>query len=377
MKFFTFLWMCPLIVACSGKKNDTKQSIPEESLYLFVGTYTSPGESRGIYVYRFDEATGTADSVTMAEISNPSFLTLNADLTRIYAVSENGTDDSYVHALSFDSTEGRLTLLNSQKAGGSSPCYIELDPMGQRVVTANYGGGSISVFPTHTDGSLRPLTQLLSFKGEGRDPERQKQPHLHSVRFSPDGRYLFASDLGTDHLYRYEITPDSIPFDKNSVKVIQTLPGTGPRHFDFHPNGQYLYLLGELSGQVVVYHDHKGAMEVKQGIVADSMGARGSAHIKISPDGQFLYASNRLQGDGIAIFSVSPTDGTLTKAGYQPTGKHPRHFALTPDGRYLLVACRDEHKIQVFRRNPENGLLTDTRQDILVHRPVCLRFGVR
>ena len=188
---------------------------------------------------------------------------------------------------------------------------------------------------------------------------------------------MFASDLGTDHLYRYEITPDSIPFDKNSVKVIQTPPGTAPRHFDFHPNGQYLYLLGELSGKVIVYHDHKGDMEAKQIVVSDSIGARGSAHIKISPDGQYLYASNRLEGDGIAIFAVSSTDGTLTKAGYQPTGKHPRHFEFTPDGRYLLVACRDEHKIQVFRRNPENGLLTDTRQDILVHRPVCLRFGAR
>ena len=106
-------------------------------------------------------------------------------------------------------------------------------------------------------------------------------------------------------------------------------------------------------------------MEAKQIVVSDSIGARGSAHIKISPDGQYLYASNRLEGDGIAIFAVSSTEGTLTKAGYQPTGKHPRHFEFTPDGRYLLVACRDEHKIQVFRHNPENGLLTDTRQNIL------------
>ena len=162
---------------------------------------------------------------------------------------------------------------------------------------------------------------------------------MHSVRFSPDGRYLFASDLGTDHLYRYEITPDSIPFDKNSVKVIQTPPGTAPRHFDFHPNGQYLYLLGELSGKVIVYHDHKGDMEAKQIVVSDSIGARGSAHIKISPDGQYLYASNRLEGDGIAIFAVSSTEGTLTKAGYQPTGKHPRHFEFINSINYYRRAA--------------------------------------
>ena len=107
--------------------------------------------------------------------------------------------------------------------------------------------------------------------------------------------------------------------------------------------------------------------------MADKAAARGSADIHLSPDGRFLYASNRLKEDGIAIFAVQ-ADGTLTPAGYQPTGIHPRNFNITPNGKYLLAACRDSNVIQVYERNAENGLLTDTHLDIRVDKPVCIQF---
>ena len=104
------------------------------------------------------------------------------------------------------------------------------------------------------------------------------------------------------------------------------------------------------------------------------MAARGSADIHLSPDGKYLYASNRLQADGIAIFAVNPEDGTLAKVGYQLTGIHPRQFNITPNGKYLLAACRDSNVIQVYERDEVTGLLRDTRQDIIVDMPVCVQF---
>ena len=151
--------------------------------------------------------------------------------------------------------------------------------------------------------------------------------------------------------------------------------GNGPRHFDFHPNGLYFYLLGELSGEVLVYDYNNGELEQKQTILADSVGAQGSADIHVSPNGKFLYASNRLQEDGIAIFSIDKDDGTLTKVGYQLTAKHPRNFAITPNGKFLLVAARDDNVVEVYSIDNKTGLLTNTNQDIAIDMPVCIKFA--
>jgi|SRR5690554_1671369 6-phosphogluconolactonase (cycloisomerase 2 family) len=381
-----------LFISCTGNRSAKSEAngSPQEVVnavrgeknnsFLLVGTYTSTEGSKGIYLYRFNTETGVSDSVNMVEVMNPSYLTLSPDEKFVYAVGENDETGSVAHAFSFDKVSGSLSLINSQPTEGSGPCYITIDSKGKSVHTANYGGGSISTFQVRIDGSLTPATSVISFKGSGADSIRQAGPHLHSVLYSPDGQYLFAADLGTDKLYRF--TANDTPFEgqpvilESSLKEFNTPAATGPRHFAFHPDGgRYLYLLGELSGEVIVYDYHFGELVQKQVITADSVGARGSADIHVSPDGRYLYASNRLQADGIAIFSIDPDDGTLTKVGYQLTAGHPRNFVITPNGRFLLVAGRDDNKIQVFAIDGETGLLTDTNQEIRISKPVCLKFA--
>lgn len=355
-------------------------NIEAGDMFLLAGTYTSGKGSKGIYLYRFNTDTGNSDSISMVEVDNPSYLTLSPDEQFIYAVSESEAANSAVYAFSFDKRSGNIELLNSRPVNSNSPCYITIDSKGRNVHTANYGGGTITSFQVKEDGTFTSAVSMISFKGSGPDSIRQEKAHLHSVKYSPDGQYLFAADLGSDKLYRFGV--NDTPFEgqpgllENSLKEFETPAGTGPRHFDFHPDGgRYLYLLGELSGEVVVYDYSFGELTQKQVIAADTMGARGSADIHVSPDGRFLYASNRLQADGIAIFSIDPDDGTLTKVGYQLTGKHPRNFVITPNGKFLLVASRDDNKIQVFRVDVGTGLLTDTQQDIYLIKPVCLKFA--
>lgn len=379
-----------LFGACSNKKtqkqeemNTDKKSIAETTstdMFLLVGTYTSDKGSKGIYVYKFDAETGKADSVSMAEVTNPSYLVVSADEKFVYSVGENGEGDSQAHVFSFDKKKGMLNLLNSSNTQGASPCYIEIDGAGKSVLTANYGGGSITSFDVKENGTLSPASMVIHFEGSGPDASRQESPHLHSVRYSPDERFLFATDLGTDKIYRYNamgaVFEGQPAISQSSLKEFSTPAGTGPRHFDFHPNGKYFYLLGELSGDVVVYDYDEGDLKEKQIIATDSVeGARGSADIHVSLDGKFLYASNRLKADGIAIFSINEDDGTLTKVGYQPTGRHPRNFVITPNGKLLLVASRDDNVIQVFSIDQLTGLLTDIGQDIPIDKPVCLKFA--
>ncbi|MDO5664139.1 MAG: lactonase family protein [Bacteroidia bacterium] len=387
-KIIFALVLTVLFGACNNKKaqkedmdiNEKKiAAATPDDMFLLVGTYTSDEGSRGIYVYKFDTETGKADSLSLTEVINPSYLVVSADEKFVYSVGENGDENSAAHAFAFDKKRGVLQLLNSSNTESSGPCYIEVDKAGKSVLTANYGSGSISSFQVKDDGTLLPVNQVLNFEPD--DTARQKSSHLHSIRFSPDERFLFATDLGADKIYRYNaigsVFEGQPALSETSLKEFSTPAGTGPRHFDFHPGGNYFYVLGELSGDVIVYDYDEGDLKEKQVIATDSVeGSRGSADIHVSPDGKFLYASNRIKEDGVAIFSINQDDGTLTKVGYQPTGKHPRNFVITPNGKLLLVANRDDNVIQIFKIDNQTGLLIDTQQNISINKPVCLKFAV-
>jgi 6-phosphogluconolactonase (cycloisomerase 2 family) len=343
-------------------------------LYLLIGTYTF-GLSEGIYVYKFNTETGVSEYVSVAKLDNPSYLESTPDGKFVYAVSENGNEKAFANAFSFDKEQGKLTLLNSERTYAAAPCNIAIDADRKHVVTANYNGGSITAFSVDADGKLATNPQLILFEGNGVDTVRQEMPHLHCVNFSPDNKYLFAADLGTDHIYRLETAAsDSLFLNKDSLKSFKVADGSGPRHFVFHPTNKYMYAITELGGTVIGFNYNDGELTEFQTIQADTLHAKGSADIGITPNGKFLYASNRLQGDGIAIFSVNEADGMLTKAGYQATGIHPRNIVITPNGKYLLSASRDDSIIEVFEIDENTGLLKNIDKNIEVDTPVCLKF---
>ena len=343
----------------------------KDELSMVVGTYTD-GDSKGLYSYNFNQQTGKATPLSEVEISNPSYLTISKNGDFIYSVSENEGDEATANAFSFHKKSGKMKLINRQKTQGAHPCYITTD--GKNVVVANYTGGSFTTFEIEKDGSLSPATSFNNFKEShiGPDTIRQSSSHIHCAVFAPDGKHLFVTDLGTDRLYRYEIKNKRIATEKPSYTTIAA--GSGPRHFTFAPNGIHAYLINELSGTVVSYLYQQDMLEPLQTLQADTVGGHGSADIHVSPDGKYLYASNRLQSDGIAIFRINPASGKLTKAGYQLTGIHPRNFIITPNGKFLLVACRDSNVIQVYLRDSKTGLLEDTKQDIPLSKPVCIQL---
>ena len=357
---------------------DSSQAFNPHSLYLLIGTYTT-GTSNGIYIYRFDEETGQTVFVSETKATNPSYLTVSSDERFVYSVSESGRDAAFANAYSFDRKAGKLSFLNAQPTGGASPCYISTDRSGRFVVTANYSGGNVSVFPLAPDGSLQPAEKVFEFEGSGPDASRQDMPHLHCAVFSPDGHYLYAADLGTDRLHKYA-TNGATPFlTAGNPEAYQLEPGSGPRHLTFHPNGKYAYLINELSGKVTVFSYSDGHLEPLQYIASDlseGVGGKGSADIHVSPDGKFLYASNRANTNNIAIFSIHEADGRLTLVGHQPTGLHPRNFIITPNGKYLLAASQNSNQIQVFRIDKNTGLLNEdkSKQITAIDRPVCLKL---
>jgi 6-phosphogluconolactonase (cycloisomerase 2 family) len=233
-----------------------------------------------------------------------------------------------------------------------------------RLITSNYTGGSASAYSVAEDGSIGEPLQFIN-AGEG--------SHIHCAVLSPDGKYLFLTDLGRDCVFRFDLGPDGQPFGESvfAWQNVDSFP-YGPRHMVFSADGKYAYLLCELGDMLVVFSYVDGALTPVQTLKAYDGDGHGSADIHLSPDGKFLYTSHRLKEDGISIYKVE--SGLVERVGFCPTGKHPRNFAISPDGKYLLCACRDDNRIEVYRRDALTGMLEATGQDIAVGAPVCVHF---
>lgn len=348
--------------------------------HLFIGTYTNTG-SYGIYVYQFNTNTGNAVLLDSAKNDNPSYLAINKKGNRLYAVDENaGTNPGAISAFSFNKKTHTFQFLNHQPTGGDHPCFVAIDKKGSTVLAANYTGGSLSVFHANKNGSLQPVSQIIQHYGKSVNKQRQEKPHVHQTMFSPDGKYVFANDLGLDETAIYPIikkgkyeTLDTI--HKITVKASAS---AGPRHTAFHPTLPVYYVVGEMAGTVSAFKWVDKTPTLLQTISIDTIDAgpdKGSADIHVSPDGKFVYVSNRGKSNNLAICQVDATTGILKTIGYQSTlGIQPRNFVIDPTGNYLLVAHQTSNTIIIFKRDMETGLLTPTGKQLLEKAPTCLIF---
>jgi len=348
----------------------------QDKIYsLVVGTYTNSCESNGIYVYDFSTDTGDFSlKSTSDKIINPSYLTISGDTKFLYSVNENGAD-SQVSAFGFNSKNGKLNFLNSQDSHGADPCYIINDE--KNVIVANYSGGSISVFGKNADGSLNKAKQVIQHEGKGINAQRQESAHVHMVYFSPDKKYVFANDLGTDQISVYK-------YDKNAPEKVLELKeriavksGSGPRHLTFSKDGKFAYLLQELDGTLTVFKYKNGSLKQLQEttiVAKDFKGENSAADIHISPNGKFLYATNRGDANTINAFVINKK-GTLDLVNQVSTkGKGPRNFVIDPTGKFLLVGHQYTNEIVIFKIDETTGKLSDTGKRIELCAPVCLVF---
>ena len=352
-----------------------------ESLPVYFGTYTSRGEnaSKGIYRSVLDLETGKlSNPVLAAEVRNPSFLEIHPNGKFLYAVSESGGAGS-VSAYALDRDAADLKFLNQQPSGGANPCHVSIDHAGRNLLVANYGGGSAAVIPIKSDGKLGEPTGFVQHEGSSVNPRRQKAPHAHSINVSPDNRFAFVADLGIDKIMIYRLDIEKGTLVANNPPFAKVKPGAGPRHFAFHPNGRFAYVINELDCTVTAfaYESASGALTQLQTITTLPNGFDGSnscAEVRVHPGGKFLYGSNRGH-DSIVVYKVDLAKGTLTFVEHETANiKTPRNFNIDPTGRFCLVANQGGDSVVVFRIDRQTGALEPTGHKISVARPVCVRF---
>jgi 6-phosphogluconolactonase len=347
--------------------------------YAYVGTYTPNGG--GIYLFRVDRASGALTQIQIVDdIRNPSWLALNPEQTRLYAISEidnyEGTKNGAVVSYAVDPDSLRLSRLGAVSAAGAAPAFISVHPSGKFVFVANFGGGTVAVFPVAANGALSGASDVRPSVGARHraravdDPPGQfamsdhDGPHPHMVAPDPSGQFVIANDAGLDLtlVWRFDVQAGRLL--PAGVPVIAAPSGSAPRHFAFHPNGRVFYNLYEHDAKVVVY-DYDGAtgrMRHKQTIPATPQRFAGSilsSAIRMTIDGRFLYVANRLHS-GLSAFAVA-ADGQLRMIG--DTWVHadsPRCIAIDPASDLLFSCNQKGDSITSFRINPSNGTLQFT-----------------
>lgn len=346
---------------------------------LLVGSYTD-----SLYRYGFDSTIGqlSAEPLQVFKSSNPSWLTLSKDHKRLFAVNEQPNGEVSSFALDAGNV---LAAVNQVSSNGDEPTHSSLAPDGKFLFVANYGvnpkpGGSLVALPVTDDGQLLASVQLLQNSASGVNPERQAGPHVHSAVFSPDGQYLFASDLGADKVfvYRYDGDNPQHPLTPANPPSVDLPPGSGPRHLVFSKNGKHAYLTLEMNAEVVMFDHRDGVLVPRQFLPlseSDKPATKAAGAVHLTADGRFLYVSNRGTANELLVFVVNPQDGTLQFIQRRSVeGDHPREFALDPTEGYVLVANQKSDAIVIIKRDPQTGLLGKTLQSFELKAPSDLKF---
>lgn len=351
----------------------TNESSINETLYLYIGTYTNAG-SEGIYLADFNVNTGTISTPkAIAKINNPSFQCISADQTQLWSVNESGSGNSEVVGFQISKKDGSLTHIGNYSTVGSGPCFVSYHQPSQTVMAANYNSGNTIRIGVGKNNKGETVTH--QHEGSGPNASRQSTPHAHCIKIDLNGKYAYSCDLGADKIYVYNLEESGL----NVYKTIKTQSGSGPRHLDFHPDGKAMMVINELNSTIETYlPDEHGCFtkfkSTTKTIPSTFTTNNQCADIHFSHDGKFLFGSNRGH-NSIVSYAVNQESMELTLIGWmQEDISWPRNFTISPDGNFILVANQNSDLITVYKVDQTTGILTYTGNKLSLSKPVCLNL---
>jgi 6-phosphogluconolactonase len=363
------------------------------AILAYVGSYTPNGQ--GIYLFSMNTSNGALTQIKVAAaIASPSWMAIHPQGRYLYAVNEisnfNGTTSGSVSAFSINRTTGDLTFLNVVSSQGGGPAHLSVDPMGQFVFVANYGGGSIAVLPILSNGSLGNASDVhldvgsvgpthatnappASFAISGHDA-----PHAHMIQADPAGKFVFHADLGQDRIYSWLLNRATGQLSPNNPAFVSLPPGDGPRHFAFHPNGKWFYSLQE-EASTIQFFDYTPAtgslieQQMLSTLPKGFVGTNFTSEIRVSANGKFVYAANRLH-DSIAIFSVDGSGKLKLEGETWTRGDYPRSFTVDPTGNFLFSCNQRSDALTSYRVTGDGRNVRFTGNYVPVGNPAIIVF---
>lgn len=349
--------------------------------------YVAKAAGKGIAAFELDLDTGSVEPLGITEgIDNPTFIAFAPQGHALAAVSEvDGWHEGLVTTYEIKGLTASLRYLNKQATRGDYTCHTAFDRTGRYVGIANYGGlpiteepnKSFAIYPADQMGRLGTPKAEISHQGSGPNQSRQDRPHAHCIQWTPDNRFVIVSDLGLDRLKIYRFDASTGTVEKHGEAVLP--PGSGPRHFCFHPSLPIVYCVTELDCALVTmaFDAEAGTLQATASTSTLPQGGHDGASasaIAISRDARHVYVGNRGH-DSVARFSADPQTGIATFLGTTPSGgRIPRDLALDPSGTILVVANQESDCLTLFRYRPETGDLDPIEPAVAVGSPTVVAF---
>jgi len=355
-----------------------------------VGTWTSIPDaplvqkpekaSEGLYQLQVN-ADGTLTPVKVLQMKSPSWVVKSKDGRFAYTTNEE--NEGAVTALSVQN--GKVEVLNTVNSHGGHPTHASISLDGKFLFVSNYsafdkGRGGVAVLPILPNGHLGEMVQNIVFsEGSGHVKGRQDSGHAHSTTFSPDGKYLYASDLGNDKVYAFRYNPSKPqPLEADKSRDVSFKHGSGPRHMVFSPNGKQAYITAEMRSEIVTFNVQDGHLkkvaELKLVHEDKTPEFKSASGIILSPNGKYVIAANRGADNKLLVFKIQQNGLLGQPQVYKANGIEPRAFAFDESGKYLYVTNVYSNNISLFRFDTKNGSLKPLGDAAKISIPTDIKF---
>lgn len=331
--------------------SETDTGTDAEHFRLYIGSGAWSGSTPGaISVLDYEQSTNTITTTYQVEAGGlASYLQRSADDRYIYAV-----DERYGGVLSFsvDPSTGKPEHIGHAE-NDTKPVFLALAPDAPYLLAANYGDGSIELYPIE-DGIARAPSQRLA-----------SGMQAHSVAIDDDGM-TYVANAGSDEISHFHFDAGEL-----SARGPSTAHDGGPRHLRWLPDGR-LVAISERADTLTAYTRNAQGMLERDWQVprlpkadTDQSEMHPGAEIRATGSGDFLFASNRGESNSIVAYDLRQSPPQLI-AHYDTRGQTPRSFSLSPNDDFLVVAHHGDNLLSVFDIEADGALTFVTSQSLEV-----------